>query len=730
MDPKANDIWRDYQTDGVPASGAHKPEKADIRRWGSSLESIITTGALSDAIWKDTKANLDADLAHAADTIGVVYDDSTSANNGLFKKEGASGSGSWTQITTFLPGYQFITATDDGGSTANAWTMDTSPRLPSGDGVALVSLIVPVTNTSATVTVAFDGGTALAVKTASGNDPAVGGLVAGMALLGVVVGSEFRMRSDQASAAVQTAAENAQAYAEEWANKAEDSLVSSAAGGDGVDDYSALHWANKAATSKTAAEAAAALAAQRFVRVRVVDTTGADPATAYENGDVIDGVTLATGDLVLRATDGGDAADGVYVVPSSGAASRASQFDDYDDHPGSYFSVMEGTSGADTLWRCTSNQGGTLGTTALVMEEFQGGAGSEAVYIATDRSALKALDASVHTVAYLKENGREGAFIWRTGDYSAKVSADTQEGIYIKADAVAATSGAWVRENAEGPWNILWFGADNAPGNSTDHTPILNSAMATADTGQVIFFPAGGYKFFSKPDDIPKPLTLEGAAINVTFLVREYTESNTERGFLDFISTGPATEDGSGGPHHSIVRNLSIMAGGSTSGGSAIRLKSTSSGPLGYITLENLRLSTFQTDGWSHTLLIDGRDSTSGIRDVSLKNVLVFGSQAFNCRLWNVQAFSWHGGGWFSAGGSGTARLDLTGGGVAPKSGGPVLSISGSGDMAVAECDGLVFTGKVTGNLYNNSSAENCVVLGHVAGTVDPNWTNSTYYGP
>lgn len=36
-------------------------------------------------------------------------------------------------------------------------------------------------------------------------------------------------------------------HAEEWANKAEDSLVSTAAGGDQVDDYSALHHANKAA---------------------------------------------------------------------------------------------------------------------------------------------------------------------------------------------------------------------------------------------------------------------------------------------------------------------------------------------------------------------------------------------------------------------------------------------------------------------------------------------------
>ena len=36
-------------------------------------------------------------------------------------------------------------------------------------------------------------------------------------------------------------------YSEEWANKAEDSLVSVAAGGNGTDEYSAKHWAAKAA---------------------------------------------------------------------------------------------------------------------------------------------------------------------------------------------------------------------------------------------------------------------------------------------------------------------------------------------------------------------------------------------------------------------------------------------------------------------------------------------------
>lgn len=46
-------------------------------------------------VGKATKALLDADLAHPADTVGYVTNDTTAANNGLYRKTGASGAGSW-----------------------------------------------------------------------------------------------------------------------------------------------------------------------------------------------------------------------------------------------------------------------------------------------------------------------------------------------------------------------------------------------------------------------------------------------------------------------------------------------------------------------------------------------------------------------------------------------------------------------------------------------------------
>src|SRR5581483_3728541 len=82
-------------------------------------------------------------------------------------------------------------------------------------------------------------------------------------------------------------------------------------------------------------------------------------------GTTHDGITAATGDLALVNDQSAAGENGVYVVPVSGAASRAGEFDTYDEHPGSLVVVEEGTAQHDTVWLCTSNVGGTLGTTAI-----------------------------------------------------------------------------------------------------------------------------------------------------------------------------------------------------------------------------------------------------------------------------------------------------------------------------------------------------------------------------
>lgn len=204
--PRGSEVWRDYASDGIPSSGLHEPKKPQIRSWTAWLESLVTSGVLSSGPWFATKEVMT--LGYAANTIAVVYDDTTASENGLYIKVGASGSGSWTQLTTFLPGYQFVTASPTDDSTANAIVATTSPRLPAGDGVALVTLVIPETNTGSPVTVSFNGGSPLTIKTNTGNDVAAGGLVAGMQVLGRMSGSTFRLVSDQVSAAIIAEAES------------------------------------------------------------------------------------------------------------------------------------------------------------------------------------------------------------------------------------------------------------------------------------------------------------------------------------------------------------------------------------------------------------------------------------------------------------------------------------------------------------------------------------------
>lgn len=81
-----------------------------------------------------------------------------------------------------------------------------------------------------------------------------------------------------------------------------------------------------------------------------------------------------------------------------------------------------------------------------------------------NRAALAAIDTTKITGAYLCESGREGTWAWRTGDYAAQIAADTAEGLYLKADSVAASAGAWVRVY-DGAVRPTWFGA---PANGVD----------------------------------------------------------------------------------------------------------------------------------------------------------------------------------------------------------------------------------------------------------------------
>lgn len=87
--------------------------------------------------------------------------------------------------------------------------------------------------------------------------------------------------------------------------------------------------------------------------VRVATTAALSLATDLEDGDVVDGITLATGDRVLVKDQVAPEDNGIYIVPASGAASRATDFDSLspiDEINGAYVPVQEGSANAGKLF--------------------------------------------------------------------------------------------------------------------------------------------------------------------------------------------------------------------------------------------------------------------------------------------------------------------------------------------------------------------------------------------
>lgn len=127
--------------------------------------------------------------------------------------------------------------------------------------------------------------------------------------------------------------------------------------------------------------------------VRVATTANGTLATAFANGQTVDGVVLATGDRILLKNQTAGAENGIYVVAASGAPARATDCDTGAELVGMAVMVAEGTANADTLWHCTTNATITIGSTALVFAQIGGLAIASEVNTGTETAKAVTPDA-------------------------------------------------------------------------------------------------------------------------------------------------------------------------------------------------------------------------------------------------------------------------------------------------------------------------------------------------
>jgi hypothetical protein len=104
---------------------------------------------------------------------------------------------------------------------------------------------------------------------------------------------------------------------------------------------------------------------------RVATTANINLSTDLENGDTLDGITLVTGNKILVKDQTNQTQNGIYIVPASGAASRDPDFDTVAELAGQLVIVQEGSTNADKIYLCTTDNSGSIGSVNITFSQVQ-----------------------------------------------------------------------------------------------------------------------------------------------------------------------------------------------------------------------------------------------------------------------------------------------------------------------------------------------------------------------
>ena len=197
--------------------------------------------------------------------------------------------------------------------------------------------------------------------------------------------------------------------------------------------------------------------------VRAATTANITIATALNNGDTLDGVSLSTNDRVLVKNQNTASENGIYIVGSSPA--RADDLAAGADAAGAFTFVESGTVNADNAFVCSSDKGSAVvGTNNLSFVQFSG---------AGQIVAGDGLDKSANTLSVdLKSNG---GLVIESTEIAVNLSASSITGTLAVSDGgTGATSASNARTNLG-----LVIGTDVEP-HSDKLTELATRAQAAA----------------------------------------------------------------------------------------------------------------------------------------------------------------------------------------------------------------------------------------------------------
>ena len=187
-------------------------------------------------------------------------------------------------------------------------------------------------------------------------------------------------------------------------------------------------------------------------------------ATALNNGDTLDGVSLSTNDRVLVKDQSTASENGIYIVGSSPA--RADDLAAGADAAGMFTFVEQGTVNADNGFVCTSNKGSAVvATNNLSFSQFSG---------AGQITAGDGLDKSANTLSVdLKSNG---GLVIESTEIAVDLAASSITGTLAIGDGGTGATSASAARTALG----LAIGTDVEP-HSDKLTELATMGQTTAN---------------------------------------------------------------------------------------------------------------------------------------------------------------------------------------------------------------------------------------------------------
>ena len=188
-------------------------------------------------------------------------------------------------------------------------------------------------------------------------------------------------------------------------------------------------------------------------------------ATALNNGDTLDGVTLSTNDRVLVKDQNTSSENGIYVVGSSPA--RAVDLAAGADAAGMFTFIEQGTTNADNGFVCTSNKGSAVvGTNNLTYAQFSG---------AGQITTADGIQKSGNTISVdLKSNG---GLVIESSEIAVKLDASSITGTLAIGDGGTGATSASAARTSLG----LVIGTDVEP-HSDKLTELATMGQTTANS--------------------------------------------------------------------------------------------------------------------------------------------------------------------------------------------------------------------------------------------------------